>query len=186
MGYYFQFLLFEYVLFIDDPLNAAPLHMGAGIVGMLCVGFFANPDYVEDDPSRSGIVYGGNGMQLGYQLYGTVVYFVWSFGTSTILFYALHRMDWLRVSKEVELMGMDLHHHGGHAYPKDPDEHIGVDCIGRDSEGILPTSRMDDEEVDPERGNGALESEVQDSLHFDAPATTGIRKRPSVLLAGAI
>ena len=44
LGFYAQDLLFEHVLYIDDPLGASALHMGAGIVGVLVPAFFAHPD----------------------------------------------------------------------------------------------------------------------------------------------
>lgn len=114
-GFYVQVWVFEWFLFIDDPLNASALHMGSGIIGMVAVGFFANDKYVATK-EEAGIFYGGTGKQLGYQLYGTVVYFCWAFGMSVLLFGALRAMGWFRVSKEVEIMGMDEHHHAGAAY----------------------------------------------------------------------
>ena len=105
-GFYIQVWLFEYYFHIDDPLNASALHQGSGIVGMLFVGFFANDKYVGGDMDKAGIFFGGNGKQLGYQMYGVLVYFAWAFGTSMLLFGALRAMGWLRVSREVELMGM--------------------------------------------------------------------------------
>jgi Amt family ammonium transporter len=111
-GFYVQNWLMENVLRIDDPLGAAALHMGAGIVGVISVGFFANPRYVDNDPSRAGVFYGGNGVQLGYQFMAVAVYFAWSFGLSSIMFWGLNRFGWLRVSEKCELMGLDLHHHG--------------------------------------------------------------------------
>ena len=64
----------------------------------------------------TGIFYGGNGKQLGWQLIGFVTYFSWAFGTCSIMFFTLNRLGWFRVSEEVERMGMDIHHHGGSAY----------------------------------------------------------------------
>jgi len=116
MVYYAQNWLFENVLHIDDPLGASALHMGAGFWGLLLVGFLGSPDYLGDDRDLIGIFYGGNGKQLGYNLYGMVVYFSWAFGTCAILFWTLNYFGRFRVSEEVELMGMDIHHHGGHAY----------------------------------------------------------------------
>ena len=55
---------------------------------------------------QAGIFFGGTGKQLGYQLYGVIVYFAWAFGTSMLLFGALRVAGWLRVSREVEIMGM--------------------------------------------------------------------------------
>jgi len=49
-------------------------------------------------------------------LYGVVVYFLWAFETCAIMFWTRNNFGQFRVSEEVELMGMDIHHHGGHAY----------------------------------------------------------------------
>mmetsp|Transcript_13245 Transcript_13245/g.25398 ORF Transcript_13245/g.25398 Transcript_13245/m.25398 type:complete len:144 (-) Transcript_13245:123-554(-) len=86
-----------------------------GIVGMVFVGFFANDKYVETK-DQAGIFYGHTGKQLRCQIYGTIAYFAWAFGTSALLFGALRAMDCLRVPREVELMGMGEHHHAGAAF----------------------------------------------------------------------
>ena len=86
------------------------------MVGLICVGFLASDEYVDGDKDMAGIFYGGNGKQLGYQLYGLVVYFAWSFTLCYGLFYGLNSLGWLRVSEEVEQMGMDEYEHGGAAY----------------------------------------------------------------------
>ena len=114
--YYGQINLFEYVLHIDDPLGASALHFGAGFYGMILVGFLGNPKYLGDDEDLAGIFYGGNGTQLGWQLTAFATYFSWAFGTCSIMFFTLNRLGWFRVNAEVERMGMDIHHHGGHAY----------------------------------------------------------------------
>jgi Amt family ammonium transporter len=41
-----------------------------------------------------------------------------TFGVSLILMYAVNAMGLLRVSKEGELHGLDLHEHGISAYPE--------------------------------------------------------------------
>lgn len=151
-GFYVQVWVSEWFLFIDDPLNASALHMGSGMIGMLAVGFFANDKYVESK-EQAGIFYGGTGKQLGYQVYGTIVYFCWSFGMSVLLFGALRVMGRLRVSKEVEIMGMDEHHHAGAAYRQEVKSAAAKDLeISSDDEGvekdaeIIPT--VDNEEFD--------------------------------------
>jgi len=169
IGFYIQAWLSENYLRIDDPLNAAALHMGSGIVGMISVGFFANPDYVDNDPDRSGVFYGGNGKQLGYQVYGTVVYFAWAFGVSSMMFWTLNRLGWLRVSEEVELTGMDLHHHGRKAY------HM---------EGLVTVKEGSTEEQE--------DSDVEDSDVEDKPVprasgdSTTLRHRMTALDPGAV
>lgn len=179
-GFYLQAWLFENKLFIDDPLNASALHMGSGIVGMISVAFLGNPKYMAD-PSQAGIFYGGNGLQLGYQIYGVVVYFLWAFGVSGIMFWGLNRLGWFRVSREVELMGMDLHHHDGHAYPTQLDdteheklvesgEEVAVEEVKIEEKAVVEDVEADAEEVhDIEDGPVPTK---------DSPET-GVRRRSS-------
>lgn len=110
-------MLFEYVLFIDDPLNASAVHLGAGGVGMLFVAFMGHPDYAGED--FRGIFYGGEGKFLGHQIYGMVVYSAWTVVTSGIMFFGLKQIGWLRISEEEETHGADMTHHGGKAYNMD-------------------------------------------------------------------
>jgi ammonium transporter, Amt family len=112
-----QIIAFENYLFIDDPLNASAVHFAAGGVSMLFPAFMANPDYTGED--KAGIFYGGEWKFLGHQMYGMVVYSVWTLGTSGLLFFALNQMGWFRVSEQEELVGVDVSHHGGKAYPLD-------------------------------------------------------------------
>jgi ammonium transporter, Amt family len=124
-SYHGQSYLWEYVFHIDDPVGAAPLHMGAGVLGMIAVGFLANKDFVESQ-DQTGIFYGGTGKQLGWQILASLIYFAWAFGTCSIVFGALRYFGMLRVSEEVERMGMDTHHHGGDAYPNHRDSMLYI------------------------------------------------------------
>lgn len=114
-------MLFEHVLFIDDPLGASAVHLAAGAVGMLFVSFMANPEYAGED--FTGILYGGSFRFLLNQLWGMLVYSAWTLGTSGVVFYGLSALGMLRVSEEEELVGVDITHHGGPAYPID-DAHM--------------------------------------------------------------
>lgn len=40
----------------------------------------------------------------------------WAFGTSSAMFGSLKYLGMLRVDADVELMGLDEHHHGGYSY----------------------------------------------------------------------
>mmetsp|Transcript_17169 Transcript_17169/g.39804 ORF Transcript_17169/g.39804 Transcript_17169/m.39804 type:complete len:334 (+) Transcript_17169:524-1525(+) len=111
--YYAQSWVTEHILHIDDPLDAAALHMGGGFWGMIMAGLLADPDFVED--GDEGLFYGG-GKQLGYQIMGIAVYGGWALGTSALMFGTLNYLGLFRVSEEVELMGLDEHHHGGYSY----------------------------------------------------------------------
>lgn len=90
---------------------------------MLGVAFLANPDYSGED--FTGIFYGGSAKFLGNQVYGMVVYTAWTLATSGIMFAGLNAAGWFRVSEEEELKGVDMSHHGGHAYPAD-DSHLPI------------------------------------------------------------
>jgi Amt family ammonium transporter len=188
IGYYLHSFLVEYVLHIDDPLNASAVHMGAGIVGLLSVGFFAGPQYVDHDEDRMGVIFGGNGRQLALQLYGLAVYFAWSFGTSTILFFALRRLGWLRVSEEVERMGMDIHHHGGKAIP-DASVYFARESIARPSV-LDPSNPVAGEDGSNHRASTSRTSTLDVSIPEETtvPESNGttMRKRPSALLPGQI
>jgi Amt family ammonium transporter len=115
-----QVLLFEHVLFIDDPLNASAVHLAAGAVGMVFVAFMANPDYAGED--FTGIFYGGKWDFLVQQCIGMGVYSGWTIGTGIVMFGGLRMIGWLRVDEESEMIGMDKSKHGGSSYPLD-DEH---------------------------------------------------------------
>lgn len=122
IGCQLQILLFEYVLFIDDPLNASAVHLGAGAVGMLFVPFMSHPDYAGED--FTGIFYGGEGKFLGYQIFAMVVYSVWTLVTSGAMFAVLSQLGWFRISEEEEIAGADQTHHGGKAYNMDDDSSL--------------------------------------------------------------
>jgi Ammonium Transporter Family len=139
LGFYAQDLLFEHVLYIDDPLGASALHMGAGIAGVLAPAFFAHPDFTPE--SQVGIFYGGSANILGWQIGACLVYGLWGFGATAVLaFWPLHAFGVLRVSEEHELKGLDLTHHGGPAYEISQEEATyqlpatgGTSSIGTDS-----------------------------------------------------
>lgn len=116
-----QIELFEKVLFIDDPLGASAVHLGAGGMGMLFVAFFADPQFVGDD--FAGLFYGGSASFLGNQILGMIVYSAWAGALSYAMFKGLSVAGWLRCDEAEELEGMDKSHHGGYAYPPD-DKHM--------------------------------------------------------------
>lgn len=138
-----QVLLFNNVLFIDDPLNASAVHLGAGATGMIWVAFMANPDYAGEE--FTGIFYGGEFKFLGYQFYGMFCYAAWTFLTSGAMFFGLNSIGWFRVSEDEEDLGVDKSHHGGSAYPTD-DEHMtqNDDSIG--GSDVKPIYIQDSEE----------------------------------------
>ncbi|HEY5002485.1 MAG TPA: ammonium transporter [Ktedonobacteraceae bacterium] len=117
--------LLEY-LRIDDPIGAVPVHLFAGIWGTLSLGLFAAGTYgastaVGPDTSGgvvTGLFYGGGVSQLLKQLLGSGATVIATLAISLIMMYALKYIGVLRVSKEGELEGLDIHEHGASAYPE--------------------------------------------------------------------
>ncbi|KAJ7978201.1 Ammonium transporter [Quillaja saponaria] len=106
----------------DDPLEAAQLHGGCGTWGVLFTGLFADEAYVREVYGEKGggrpygLLMGGGGRLFAAQLVEIVVVCGWVTATMGPLFYGLHKMKLLRISKEDEMAGMDLTRHGGFAY----------------------------------------------------------------------
>ena len=110
---------------IDDPIGAVPVHLFAGIWGTLSLGLFAAGVYGLPTPTGAdtttvvtGLFYGGGVTQLLQQLLGSGATVVATLVISLILMYGLKYAGVLRVSKEGELEGLDLHEHGASAYPE--------------------------------------------------------------------
>lgn len=104
---------------IDDPLDASPVHFFSGIWGVISVGLFATPANLLNaygSKTDVGLLYGGNGAQLGVQLLGAASIAVWTCGISFVLFLMLKVFGILRVPQEEEITGLDISHHGGAAY----------------------------------------------------------------------
>jgi Amt family ammonium transporter len=98
---------------IDDPVGAFPVHGICGIWGTLCVGIFGKTALGLEN---NGFIYGGNPMQLGVQIVGsvsTVVFVVISMG---MVFKLIDRTVGLRINREEELRGLDIGEHGMEAY----------------------------------------------------------------------
>ncbi len=116
--------LLEY-LRIDDPIGAVPVHGFCGIWGTLSLGLFACGKYGATGPFApdhtaplTGLFYGGGTTVLVAQLIGSAIVTLSTFGVSLAVMYAVNAMGILRVSREGELYGLDLHEHGISAYPE--------------------------------------------------------------------
>lgn len=98
---------------IDDPVGAVPVHGVCGVWGTLAVGVFGRKAL---GVANNGIIYGGNPMQLGAQVVGslcTIVFVVVAMGA---VFKLIDKTIGLRVSREEELRGLDIGEHGMEAY----------------------------------------------------------------------
>jgi len=107
---------------VDDPLDAFPIHGACGMWGVLAVGLFAYPEYTAmawDDGSEAasycGLLY-GCGMLFAAQLVALLVEVLWVGGLASTLFWGLRLGRVLRVSAEIEAIGIDVSKHGGAAY----------------------------------------------------------------------
>jgi Amt family ammonium transporter len=116
--------LLEY-LRIDDPVGAVPVHGINGIWGTLSLGLFATGAYGWPTPTGAdtsapirGLLYGGGFTQLKAQIIGNAAIGISALVLGFILMYAVKLTGTLRVSKEGELQGIDIHEHGGAAYPE--------------------------------------------------------------------
>ena len=116
---------------IDDPVGAVPVHLFNGAWGVLAVGIFANgnPDTAAWNGVESavtGLLYGGT-TQIFAQLAEVTSIFAFVFGLSYVFFKVLAAFKVLRVSREVELQGLDISEMGAVGYPADW-EPQGVDA----------------------------------------------------------
>jgi ammonium transporter, Amt family len=110
---------------IDDPVGAVPVHGIAGIWGTLSLGLFACGNYgatgpISPDNSAplKGLFYGGGTQVLVAQALGSLIVTTATFSTAFALMYLVNATGTLRVSREGELLGLDLHEHGAAAYPE--------------------------------------------------------------------
>ncbi len=107
---------------VDDPIGAVSAHLVNGAWGLISLGIFADGtygNYTSEAPFVVGILYDpivGAG-QLGAQLIGVAVAFLWTFTTAYIMFKILDKLMGLRVTKEEEIAGLDVFEHGITTYP---------------------------------------------------------------------
>jgi Amt family ammonium transporter len=105
---------------IDDPVGAISVHGIAGLWGLLAVGIFANGKYGKDFNGVAngvrGLLYGDAG-QLAAQALGAVVLVVFGLVIAWAWFHVSNRYWPMRVSRDVELEGLDGPELGALAYP---------------------------------------------------------------------
>jgi Amt family ammonium transporter len=110
---------------IDDPIGAVPVHGLCGIWGTLSLGLFASGQYGATGPLApdnsaplTGLFYGGGLTVLKAQLIGSACVTLATFGVAMMVMLAVNATGTLRLPREAELYGMDLHEHGISAYPE--------------------------------------------------------------------
>ncbi|HUQ39125.1 MAG TPA: ammonium transporter [Acidimicrobiales bacterium] len=110
----------------DDPIGAVPVHLFCGIWGTLAVGLLATGNYgvpTADGADTSvvvtGVLYGGGLDQLVAQLVGSLTCVLVVGAAGLVLMFGIRsvRGSWnLRVDRDAELEGLDIHEHGTPAY----------------------------------------------------------------------
>lgn len=117
-------VLFKEKLKIDDALDVSSVHGVAGIVGSLAIGIFAstmiNPGGVD------GLLF-GNPDQLWIQAVGVGVAAAIGFGGTWILMQVIKHLIGIRVSPEVEDVGLDISEHAESAYSDEEEFMLGMD-----------------------------------------------------------
>ncbi len=108
---------------IDDPVGAVPVHLGAGLWGVLAVGLFSSQSGIEvaygGESGAYGLLLGGGGEQLVAQAIGAAAILGWTAALSLLVFGGIKLTMGLRVGREEELAGLDQGEHGiSSAYPE--------------------------------------------------------------------
>jgi Amt family ammonium transporter len=100
----FATYLLEHRFRVDDVVGAIPVHGCAGAWGTLAVALFAPTSAFQNGMTRWE--------QLGIQLLGVAVCFVWSFGLCWLIIKLASRWISLRVTPEEEQQGLNVAEHG--------------------------------------------------------------------------
>ena len=104
----------KYKFGFDDSLDVVGVHLVGGIWGSLSIGFFGAS--AVNSIGLDGILYGGGTALLGKQLLGVGVVAAYSFIATLIIGFAIEKTIGFRVSREVEIEGIDLKEHAESAY----------------------------------------------------------------------
>jgi Amt family ammonium transporter len=144
--------LLEY-LRIDDPIGAWPVHGLCGIWGTLSLGLFACGYYNAGGSSPTGVpspvphsadaltglFYGGGIAVLKAQIIGSFIICAATFACAMTVFAVLNLFGRLRISKQGEEEGLDIHEHGISAYPEYVISALAApQGMGRDTVGYIP------------------------------------------------
>jgi ammonium transporter, Amt family len=128
----------ERILKIDDPCGAISVHGYCGWFGAVSVGIFADGTYGtgwngvgalsylgEAGQGVTGLIH-GDVSQFWTQLGGASLMAVYAFGITWGVFSLVNKFKSMRVSKEVELSGLDIPEFGMLAYPEDAVEMLAT------------------------------------------------------------
>jgi ammonium transporter, Amt family len=133
----------ERYLKIDDPCGAISVHGYCGFFGAVAVGIFADGTYGagwngvgaasylgKAGQGVTGLIHGDTS-QFWLQLGGASLMAAYAFGLTFVVFTAVNKVRSMRVSKEVELGGLDVPEFGMLAYPEDAVEMLATGAQAR-------------------------------------------------------
>ncbi|WP_406636146.1 ammonium transporter [Pseudarthrobacter quantipunctorum] len=106
------FVDLKYRFGLDDSLDVVGVHLGAGLIGTLALGFIALPV----DGQGGGLLYGGGVQQLIAQTAAVVITLLLSGAGTFVIGRAINKTIGFRVSHEAETAGVDLAEHAESAY----------------------------------------------------------------------
>jgi Amt family ammonium transporter len=121
----------ERVLKIDDPCGAISVHGYCGWLGAVSLGIFADGTYGSGWNGVGAAAYlgkAGQGVtgllhgdwsQFLVQIGGATLLAMYAFGATYIVFSAVNAWRSMRVTKAVEIVGLDVPQFGMLAYPED-------------------------------------------------------------------
>jgi Amt family ammonium transporter len=104
----------KYKFNFDDSLDVVGVHLVGGIWGSLSVGFFGTQ--VVNSVGVDGLLYGGGSALLVKQAFGVALVGIYSFIVTLILGFIIEKTIGFRVSRDVEIEGIDLGEHAETAY----------------------------------------------------------------------
>lgn len=101
---------------LDDPVGALAVHLANGVFGTICVGLFAQEQFIPNT-TGDGLFFGGGTTLLIAQLTGIAAVGAFTFVVSYIIWFVLKVTIGIRVSEHEEYEGLDIGEHGMEAYP---------------------------------------------------------------------
>ena len=121
----------ERILKIDDPCGAISVHGYCGWLGAVSLGIFADGTYGagwngvgagaylgKAGQGVTGLLH-GDSSQFLVQLGGATLLAIYAFGATYVIFSAVNAWRSMRVTREVEMAGLDVPQFGMLAYPED-------------------------------------------------------------------
>lgn len=102
---------------IDDPVGALSVHLVNGMFGTICVGLFAQDQFIPNT-TGNGLFFGGGTKLLMAQLTGVGAVGAFTFIVALITWFVIKTVIGLRVSLHEEIEGLDIGEHGNMAYPE--------------------------------------------------------------------